>query len=647
MNEQEKSYQTTTIRQLKSYPTYQFHAFSNAKCSPEDTFLICILETLKWLHARMKNCEQLPEELNVPLPEDYQTFDRSKLHSFSIDLGFQIEVVYIQKKGIWSFRIIEIDAGANLGTPTERKPVQGRTFSTEIAYYLHKDCVEVGIRTICSEPSDTTENCEVFRPALVKALASNPNVKLKYKYPLDGSVVTLSSNANVSYLLDIVKDPKFDLPILLVAESGNQAEEKTILPEKKDLADLQTMVGGLPQFSFNLGFQQPSAVNLQVDLSKATGIEPLKPGVQCRVQKVKQKKKPEMTAKVAEKQQLPAIAMETLAAKEVGFGIVVSVKQKYFEKIRKELCPEFDFGMILILHHRNIIAQYPYRSYQKEIETFHQTLRKEIHVLPKRSTYSFGSIKFISEARLAELQDKNESNLSNQEKIELLSMENAELKRQLHEEQNRTMDASISEETNRLNQKKIRQLEEKTEELSKKLQDMTEHCQQIQTSYGKASEVIAFYQLKSVVAAKFPTEMADVCDWLEEQLSEYLLVSSKARNLMKKYSGELDVALLCDGLLYLSGYARYKRKEIDAEVLERYAEMNHWFVEPCGAECLKFFAEAYSCMVGTKKYLLDYHIKYGIKSEQLIRIYFCWDDKLKKIIIGSMPEHLPVMKQKT
>ena len=251
MNKPEKSYQTTTIRQLKSYPTYQFHAFSNAKCSPEDTFLICVLETLKWLHARMKNCEQLPEELNVPLPEDYQTFDRSKLHSFSIDLGFQIEVVYIQKKGIWSFRIIEIDAGANLGTPTERKPVQGRTFSTEIAYYLHKDCVEVGVRTICSEPFDTTENCEVFRPALVKALASNPNVKLKYKYPLDGSVITLSSNDNVSYLLDIIKDPKFDLPIILVAESGNQAEEKPILPEKKDLADLHTMVGGLPQFSFN------------------------------------------------------------------------------------------------------------------------------------------------------------------------------------------------------------------------------------------------------------------------------------------------------------------------------------------------------------------------------------------------------------
>ena len=108
MNKPEKSYQTTTIRQLKSYPTYQFHAFSNAKCSPEDTFLICVLETLKWLHARMKNCEQLPEELNVPLPEDYQTFDRSKLHSFSIDLGFQIEVVYIQKKESGRFGLLKL-----------------------------------------------------------------------------------------------------------------------------------------------------------------------------------------------------------------------------------------------------------------------------------------------------------------------------------------------------------------------------------------------------------------------------------------------------------------------------------------------------------------------------------------------------------
>ena len=71
MDENKKSYKTTIIKQLKSYPTYQFHAFSNAKCSSEDTFIVCILETFKWLNARMKGYKNLPEELKVPLPEDY------------------------------------------------------------------------------------------------------------------------------------------------------------------------------------------------------------------------------------------------------------------------------------------------------------------------------------------------------------------------------------------------------------------------------------------------------------------------------------------------------------------------------------------------------------------------------------------------
>lgn len=646
MDENKKSYKTTIIKQLKSYPTYQFHAFSNAKCSSEDTFIVCILETFKWLNARMKGYKNLPEELKVPLPEAYKAFDRNHLHSFSIDLGFQIEAVYVQKKGIWSFRIIEIDAGANLGTPTERKPVQGRTFSTEISYHMHKDCVEVGIRTICSEPADTTENCEVFRPALVKALISNPNVGLKYKYPIDGTVIDLSSNSNVDYLLDIIKDKKFDIPIILVAESGYEEKEKIVVPDKKNFSDLQAIVNVPAHFSFNLGLEKSSIPKMQVDLSKIEGIERVKSGIQMK-KEPKQKKKIEVVSKSVEKQQLPAISMQTLASKEVSFCFVVAVKEKYFEKIRKEVCADFDYGMILILHHKNIVAQYNYDSYKKEIETFHKVLKAEVENLPKRSIYSFGSIKFLSEARIAELQDKNENNLSNREKIHLLSLENAELKQQLHDERKRTVDASISEEINRVNQKKIRQLEEKNEELTKKLAEMTEKYYQIRQSYEKASEIISFYQSKSLVTAGFPTKAVDVCDWLEDKFSEYFVISSKARNVMKKCSGVLDVALLCDGLLYLSGYARYKRNEISEDVLNLYAEMNHWSVERCGTECIKFYSEAYSCTVGNQKYTLDYHIKYGIKSVQLIRVYFCWDDRLRKVIIGSMPEHLPIVKQKT
>lgn len=44
---------------------------------------------------------------------------------------------------------------------------------------------------------------------------------------------------------------------------------------------------------------------------------------------------------------------------------------------------------------------------------------------------------------------------------------------------------------------------------------------------------------------------------------------------------------------------------------------------------------------------LDFHLKCGVDSEHLIRIYYLHDDNKKLIVIGSMPEHLPTMNQVT
>ena len=109
----------------------------------------------------------------TPMPQQYADFDDEKIQLFSINLGFQIDVIYIESLGVWSFRIVEPDMGANIGTPKEREAVSGRTFTTEIAFRKQDDCVEIGMRTICSEPSDNTQECEVFRPSVVKALAEN------------------------------------------------------------------------------------------------------------------------------------------------------------------------------------------------------------------------------------------------------------------------------------------------------------------------------------------------------------------------------------------------------------------------------------------------------------------------------------------
>ena len=48
-----------------------------------------------------------------------------------------------------------------------------------------------------------------------------------------------------------------------------------------------------------------------------------------------------------------------------------------------------------------------------------------------------------------------------------------------------------------------------------------------------------------------------------------------------------------------------------------------------------------------QKYILDMHIKHGVSAACLLRVYFCYDETLQKLIIGSMPEHLATVRCNT
>ena len=116
---------------------------------------------------------------------------------------------------------------------------------------------------------------------------------------------------------------------------------------------------------------------------------------------------------------------------------------------------------------------------------------------------------------------------------------------------------------------------------------------------------------------------------------------------MRKYSGALDLVSLCDGIVYLDAYARYRRREISEDELGLYAMRCNWDVQGCGKEALKMHRSDYTVTVGNDQYTLDLHIKHGRQSEELIRIYFCWDADSEKVIIGSMPEHLATVRNGT
>ena len=73
-------YKTTEIHKIKSYPTYQFYAHTaSSECSADEVFLICVLETLKWLRNRLKNFDEIPTQLTAPEPDNYKSFSESLL----------------------------------------------------------------------------------------------------------------------------------------------------------------------------------------------------------------------------------------------------------------------------------------------------------------------------------------------------------------------------------------------------------------------------------------------------------------------------------------------------------------------------------------------------------------------------------------
>ena len=126
-----------------------------------------------------------------------------------------------------------------------------------------------------------------------------------------------------------------------------------------------------------------------------------------------------------------------------------------------------------------------------------------------------------------------------------------------------------------------------------------------------------------------------------------LIPTSDARSALRKYAGKLDLAMLCDALLYLDAYAKYRRGDLSADELALYAERYSWEVQGCGKETLQMRRSNYLTTYKGTQYLLDQHIKYGVSAQVLLRIYFCWDEALQKLIIGYLPGHLPTVKKGT
>jgi len=643
-------YNTTHITPTRSYPTYQFHARTVSSTPSADIFSICILESLRWLRFRLTDFTSLPEYLCLPEPEDYKRFDQSMLSSFSVNLGCSIECVYLEKDGIWTLTVSENDMGANIGTSDERLPVQGRRFNTEISFRKYDDSVEAAVRTVCSEPVNTEADCEIFRPTFVKKLSENPLVQFRHHYNIDGQTILIDSKGTADQLCDAITALGFDMPVVIVCEP-----EK--LKNVKKAADVfeSSKVSALPGISsFSSG-----SLSLNSDIKKSFTSD-----FSVKMEKKDDKKKKDTvprgiivdvpkpkhnTKKTEVKDQYEYTEQETIDYNSLAdslkcFGFVFYVSENCISMINNKLKTELKSGDVCVMMHGNVAETIHFSSFSSDTDSLRKRLKREVRRMLKGAAFTYGNTVFGTDAKILETSENKSENLSLEEQVEQLTLHKNALEDKIRELENNDNSQRMNAEELRNVTKRLEAETREREKVEAAFAEVENALQVIKSSYRNSSYIIDFYRQKSIDAANFPVELEKVCDWAEKSFSDRIEIAPRARSELRKYSGALDVATLCDGIYYLSGYALYRLGKITEEELALYGEVNGWEASWCGKEAVRVFESDYTATCNGNKYVLDLHIKAGVKSQQLIRIYFCWAEDMNKVLIGSMPEHLRTSK---
>ena len=299
----------------------------------------------------------------------------------------------------------ESDIGANIGKENERKPVQGRTFSTEIAFLKQGEYIEAGVRTICSEPSDTTADCEVFRPTVVKALADNANVRLMQSgFILNKKPLEINSKSDLERFFGIYEDNSLNFPIVLVADSETEIKEIDI----EKISTLNKTFSAMNYFS---------AVNVTLENSNPN-LKNISEFIPDKRKKSKDKQKETIRT---EKVKLPVFDYVELARGLVGFAVVVFADDRYFKQISNKTHINLSYGDIVVISRKNIIERYSYKDYYNDMSGFLKSLRYEINAMPKRKQYDFGNVLFHSDAKLKEYHTKRHETTSLEEECRILA----------------------------------------------------------------------------------------------------------------------------------------------------------------------------------------------------------------------------------
>lgn len=621
-----KEYSPLKLIKNKEYYSYNLSGtIEGNKITTEDAFKICILETMYWIRQKFENIE-IPEELKSVSPLHYQDFSLDDVHHFYLNKGYIVEVVYLDSQKSWNFQLVEPDLGA-----VEIKPVPGRVFKTDISFKILNDIILCAFSTKISEPENCKEDVRSLRIGVIKRLVRNHLLDLSHiSIPIKEQYFSLNSKTRLELLSQTIQNKARTLPLIVFSECKqtkdnlktqnieNKAKKQLcfLLPDNK--TEEKTLANSQKKFDYLGDILQKKNISQPSDSIKAEYLHDL----------------------------------NEIAKDFMGYAIIYGLpydKIKDFVKITKtKIKPgEAIFFEPQIYGGNKTI----YDSIQQK-EKLQNVIK--YYLLNKEVTFD-ENIYFVQKANILYHEKLLSQCETLSEKAVLYSNIQKELKnienenKYLQEHNNRLkndLDTKVNS-INKLNKKLEKAEEEHKCEISKlkKTNDKLQKLQ-IQVNYYKSLE-------------KRPKTPKEIPTWVNEKFSKTMELHPRAVDLLKKLSdNEVDMKIMCDSLEYLANeYYRFSyAKTLTKEQCLFYASLKYdqtFKVEPSGNNNIKAFHNEYNIKFdkkngkGIKEFPLNLHLKNGVDSKYLIRIYFHYDEYNKKIIIGSLPKHLPTFTQKT
>ena len=613
------------VRLLKNhlYPTYQLHAYmANDKTDPKDGLRLAALITLHWLKSRLGDAA--PAEWNdVPSPENYLIATDDDLPSLYLNQGFVINIVSLPDKGMWALQITEPDLGSDPGNPKQtRQPVPGRIIETNVAFQIVGKQLECGFKTVISDPEGTSPEAEVYRTTVVRLLMEHPAFGLKQVTEIPMKPIRLTNNSQVKTMLWVTHHAENQMPTVIFTQPEERREIKTAAP---DLNKLQ-MMKAFPAANLNLD-------NLNLNLAKP-------------------KQMPNTTTKVEFVPVDPAYDLEKFTYYTFSHCRTYILEQAASKGFTDQSGIKFKPGDIIVLYTSSMGGGervIPYHKPDDPWDDSIQAVEKGVKDSLKGRDMDFGHIIFLTGARehLLRLSDE--------------LMAEAE-----------TADAHFQAEIEQMNASWKNEIAKKNSELEAaavRLQRQKEYTSQLEYEKSKLREDFALEKERMqdeinthLATIEFlkrrydqPANYDGIEKWVKEHFSDRLILHPKAiSRMMTKANQCAAVELVCDALDFLATdywdmhYLQVSKDIMLTHCSEKYGrpfEVTHVGQTTIdftpGEYRIKYFRDAQGRECDSD---LDYHLRVGNDSENLLRIYFLHDDAEKKIVIGSLPDHLRSVK---